>query len=240
MFFQAKYLKLLRDHPTSHNLNISHTPLTAEEISVLMQAGFLTVSNQPSGSIDVFTRPGAGTSGTLASLARVGSQEVSGSLGTIGGYDAVHEAGGGGGGIHCRESIITSNLNSMGPQISYTPEGFRRSGQSFELTLPSTGPYLRLLSSARSHLMSLLAKSKFKEAPLDLLHERWDGGIATDDPASKSKKARGEFAGVLPGRTRKWKQFHGLRFEWVLGECVGAGLVELFETGTVGKGVRAR
>jgi hypothetical protein len=44
---------------------------------------------------------------------------------------------------------------------------------------------------------------------------------------------------VLPGRTRKWKDFHGLKFEWVLAECLGAGLVEVFETGSVGLGVRA-
>lgn len=205
-----------------------------------MHAGFLTVSSQPSTSMDAFARPGPGSSGTLTSLARVGSQEVSGSLGAIGGYGAVHNAGGSGGGLYHREPSISSHPISVGAQVSTIPENFRRSGQSFEFTLPSTGPYLRLLSSARSHLMSLLAKSKFKEAPLDLLRERWDGGIATDDAASKAKKARGDFAGVLPGRTRKWKQFHGLSFEWVLGECVGAGLVELFETGTVGKGVRAR
>lgn len=74
---------------------------------------------------------------------------------------------------------------------------------------------------------------------MTLLHERWDGGIMGDDPASRAKKARGESTAVLPGRTKKWKQFYGLRFEWVLEECVGAGLVECFETGSVGIGVRA-
>ena len=52
------------------------------------------------------------------------------------------------------------------------------------------------------------------------------------------KKARREFVGVLPGRTKKWKQFYGMRFEWALEECVGSGLVELFETGSVGRAVR--
>lgn len=74
---------------------------------------------------------------------------------------------------------------------------------------------------------------------MSILNERWDGGIAADGEQSQARKARGEFIGVLPGRTKKWKQFYGLRFEWVLEECVGAGLVELFETGSVGKGVRA-
>ena len=75
---------------------------------------------------------------------------------------------------------------------------------------------------------------------MDLLRHRWDGGVAGQDPISQAKRARGEFAGVLPGATRKWRTYHGLRFEWVLGECVAAGLLELFETGTIGRGVRVR
>jgi hypothetical protein len=73
---------------------------------------------------------------------------------------------------------------------------------------------------------------------MDVLRERWDGGVPASDEQTKAKKARGEFTGVLPGRTKKWKQFWGLRFEWILEECVGAGLVECFETRSVGVGVR--
>ena len=108
-----------------------------------------------------------------------------------------------------------------------------------QLALPNTGPYLRLLTEARNHLVSLIHKSgSFRQVPMYLLRERWDGGIAGDDPASRAKKLRGEFAGVLPARTRKWKHFWGLTFDWVLAECVGSGMVELFETGSVGFGVR--
>ena len=74
--------------------------------------------------------------------------------------------------------------------------------------------------------------------PVYLLKERFEGGISADDPATRSKKYRGEFAGVLPARTRKWKQLYGLSFAWVLAECIGAGLIELFETGSVGQAVR--
>lgn len=56
--------------------------------------------------------------------------------------------------------------------------------------------------------------------------------------AGREKRARGEFAGVLPARTRKWRMCWGMRFEWVLEEAVGGGGVELFETGSVGRGVR--
>ena len=101
------------------------------------------------------------------------------------------------------------------------------------------GQYLRLLTEARSHLMSLILKTKYREMPLYLLRERWDGGISAEDPAAKAKKYRGEFAGVLPAQTRKWRLYHGLSFDWVLAECVGAGLLELFETGSVGRAARA-
>lgn len=75
--------------------------------------------------------------------------------------------------------------------------------------------------------------------PLDALSERWDGGVTANDVKAERKKLRGEFAGILPGRTKKWKTFYGMRFEWALEECLGAGLVELFETGSVGRAVRA-
>lgn len=74
--------------------------------------------------------------------------------------------------------------------------------------------------------------------PLDMVRERWDGGVVLEDLKQERKKIRGEFAGVLPGRTKKWKQFYGMRFDWVLEECVGGGLIELFETGSVGRAAR--
>ena len=101
------------------------------------------------------------------------------------------------------------------------------------------GPYLKLIVDARSHLVSLLARSsKYGEMPRGLLKERWDGGILGTDEASRAAKARGEFKGVMPGRTKKWRQFYGVKFDWVLEECLGAGLVECFKTGSVGTGVR--
>jgi hypothetical protein len=72
-----------------------------------------------------------------------------------------------------------------------------------------------------------------------MLKERWDGGIAGSDEAARAQRARGEWQGVLPGKTKKWKSFYGLEFEWVLEECLGAGMVECFKTGSVGVGIRA-
>ncbi|KAI9759446.1 MAG: hypothetical protein M4579_002360 [Chaenotheca gracillima] len=216
---KEKLVKVLRDHPNA--LIVPRSLFLETEAVALMQAGFLTTANQPHTPTDVFSSSDIGSSGTLTSLSRVGSQAASGSVAATGGEGAVHEAGGSGGG---RAHIGKSGVPVHG---------------DFNLSLPTTGPFLRLLTMARAHLLSLLSKSKYKEAPFHLLKDRWDGSIAADDPASRSKKARGEFAGILPGRTKKWKQFWGLNFEWALGECIGAGLVEIFETGSVGRGIRA-
>ncbi|KAJ5658179.1 uncharacterized protein N7484_001828 [Penicillium longicatenatum] len=106
------------------------------------------------------------------------------------------------------------------------------------LSLPNTGTYLRLLGAGRAHLLALLRRSRCGEAPLDLLRERWDGAVETDKGFHLAKRARGEFAGILPGKTKKWKDMYGMQFRWVLEEALGAGLVEMFETGSVGPGIR--
>jgi hypothetical protein len=107
------------------------------------------------------------------------------------------------------------------------------------LSLPNTGPYLKLLGSGRDHLISLLKKSKSEEVPLYLIRDRWDGAIESERSFSVAKRARGEFAGILPGKTKKWKDLYGMSFRWVLEEAVGAGLIEIFDTGSVGPGVRS-
>ncbi|KAL1634170.1 hypothetical protein SLS56_002473 [Neofusicoccum ribis] len=130
--------------------------------------------------------------------------------------------------------------DAMKGGVMSTDKQKKAPGGVYSFALPNMGPYLRLLTTARAHLLSLLSKtSKYKEAPMTLLKERWDGGIAGDDLATKARKARGDFTGVLPGRTKKWKTFYGLSFEWVLEECAGSGLVELFQTHSVGVGIRA-
>lgn len=161
------------------------------------------------------------------------SRAASGSVAAVGGDGATHGAGNTG-----KDGLIRRH-NSQGEDLlEVKPSCHMEKTQELLLALPNTGPYLKLLSAARSHLMSVLLKTKYRELPVSLLRERWDGGIAGDDPATKAKKYRGEFTGVLPGRTRKWKQYFGLNFEWVLAECLGAGLVEVFETGSVGRAVR--
>ncbi|KAH6675636.1 serine-threonine protein kinase 19-domain-containing protein [Halenospora varia] len=202
-------------HENLMALKIPRRQVSDEDARLLMHRGFLTTSDNTWTTIDVFSAPGEGSRGTMTSLNSI-SKAASGSLEAVGGQGAVIAAGGSGGGIKPSSGI-----------------------GDYSLALPATGPFLKLLSNARSHLLSLLSKSKYKEAPESLLRQRWDGGIATDDGANAARRNRGEFTGVLPGRTRKWKQFYGISFEWILGECVGAGLVEVFNTGSIGRGIRA-
>jgi hypothetical protein len=193
-----------------------------DEITTLVHLGFLTRASSTSSKADVFLRPGSSTLGTLNSVSTAGSSFASGSEGAAGKSSIEHLSGGSG----ATERL--SNTASSKLPFQYT------------LSLPNTGSYLRLLTEAREHLMYLLARAnKYRELPRDLLKEKWDGGIAGTDEASKSARLRGEWKGTLPGRTRKWRQFHGLEFDWVLEECVGAGMVECFQTGSVGVGVRA-
>ena len=209
-----KYLLYLKTH--SNTLIVSRFDFSLSDIMSLMRAGFLTSSHaEASASLSSVSLLSSSTATSLSSIARA----ASGSIAAVGGESAVHEAGGGGQGRHVKHE---DNL----------------SGEAqFNIALPNMGSLIRLLGSARSHLMSLLIKSKYKELPEFLLRERYEGGISGDDPASKAKKYRGEFKGVLPAQTRKWKQLYGLTFDFVIAECLGAGLIELFET-PVGRAVR--
>ena len=209
---RQRFLEILRNNPTA--LTIPRALFKTEDAKAIMQAGFITASTPTWTSTEVYSAPGEASRGTATSLNSI-SRAASGSLAAVGGQGAVHAAGGTGGGI---SGGGTGN---------------------FSLSIPAAGSFLKLVAAARSHLVSLLSKSKFREVPQTLLRQRWDGGIAVGDGASVARRNRGEFDGVLPGRTRKWKTYYGIGFDWILAECVGAGLVEVFETRSVGRGVRA-
>lgn len=219
-------LRFLESNPGSQVLG--KDALKASEIQELVHAGFLTLHHTGgvascgsiSSTLRTYARPEDKI--TLTSIEMV-SRQAAGSVGTVGGEGALHNAGGSGGG----------SLSGMVPASASVTE--------YRLAVPGAGSFLKLVSAALDHLVSLLGKSKFREAPESLLKERWDGGYARVEEAryAAAKRARGEFAGVLPGQTRKWRQFYGLTFDWVLHEAVGAGLVEVFETRSVGRGVRA-
>lgn len=161
---------------------------------------------------------------SLAALSQVGSRNASGSPAAVGGETAFHDAGGGGG-------AGSGMYSSSNASITNTTE--------YYFSLPSVGVYLRLLEAARAQMVALLSKAKYKELPKDLLRDRWDGGAASGAHiGAQTGPGIGLAGAIIPAKTRKWKQFYGLRFQWILEECLGTGLVEIFDTGSVGHGVR--
>ncbi|RYP06068.1 hypothetical protein DL764_003358 [Monosporascus ibericus] len=203
--------------------------LSKIQTSQLIQAGFLTAHHtgitsyaSMSSTMNLYSRPE--DKGTLTSLETV-SRQPAGSLGTVGGEGAVHNAGGSGGRTRST-SAAASAAHSSG------------AATELKLAVPGNGTFLTLLSAALEHLVWLLGRSRFREVPESVLRDRWVGGVVGGEARHAGKHSRGEFAGVLPGQTRKWRQFYGLSFDWVLREAVGSGLVEVFETGSVGRGVR--
>lgn len=209
---KEKFIEVLRKNPRATSL--FGKLFSIAESTALLQAGYLVSSMDVRAPTNTspFSRNASSTALHTVSKA------ASGSSAAIGGEGAYLDSGGGGTGLRPN----SSNLQA-----------------EFRISLPNIGVYIRLLSAARTHLISLLGKSKYREAPVYLLRERWDGAIDSDNRVSNAKRLRGEFAGILPGRTKKWKQLYGVEFDWILEECLGAGLVELFETGSVGRGVRA-
>jgi hypothetical protein len=205
-----KYISVMDASPTS--TSVPGTAFKPAEISALTTIGFLTSTSVSSNS-SYFASPGHSS---LTSISSSGSRHAAGSLEAVGGASATQHIHGG------------TSLNSSRVTLS-----------SYNFSLPHTGTHIKLLVEARNHLLGIVKRTKHKEMPMDILREKWDGGVVAHGEREERKKARGEFAGVLPGRTKKWKSFYGMRFEWILEECLGAGLIELFETGSVGRAVRA-
>jgi hypothetical protein len=209
---RADFCSVLRAHPRATGIPPQELPTA--HVTALTRTGFL-VSSSLTGSRNVSL---AGSS--LVSMPKI-SRAASGSTGAIGGESTFENLGGVGTARRSSSSIYQTQANEL------------------VLSLPNIGPYLRLLAAGRAYLLELLGKSKYKEAPLYLLRERWDGAVDSDNRISTAKRIRGEFSGVMPAKTKKWKDLYGLNFDWVLEECLGAGLIELFETRSVGLGVRA-
>ncbi|TKA71126.1 hypothetical protein B0A55_08218 [Friedmanniomyces simplex] len=216
-----KYLASMAATPGS--ATTTTTGLERQEVQQLVCAGFLTNLTAMASAASLFAAPGIST---LLDLSKAGHSAPTGSLAAIGGRGAIQESGGGGSALATRDYRL-STANAMSPEMTFS--------------LPNTGAYLKLLSSARLHLLHLLKQlsPRYKEATRHLLKEKWEGNVL-GDTASVAKRARGEWNGVLPGKTKRWRDFHGLRFEWVLEECVGCGMVEVFETGMGVMGVRGR
>ncbi|PSK55380.1 hypothetical protein B9Z65_2769 [Elsinoe australis] len=223
---KEKYLTLLSAHPASTTLPESMTDLTPPDISALVSAGFLTSTSALSTSSPFAPSRASAFSLNLSTpVSSALTTAPTGSHDAVGGLNAVHLRGGGAGGLRTTPPSLPRSTSNTG-------------GLTF--SIPGTGSYLRLVSEARAWLVALLAKSspRHREAMRELLRERWDGNMLGEDQVTRAKRARGEWVGVLAGRTKKWKAFYGMRFEWILEEALGSGGVECFDTGTGGLGVR--
>lgn len=216
---REKYIALMNAHPTSPTVSVAS--ISREEVRMLVTSGFLTNPAALSSGVDVSSRS---TGVSLAAISKAGSSAPSGTLAAVGGHGAINDSGGGGSALSAATQP-RSSLSDMKDTMTFS--------------LPSTGSYLKLLTEARTHLLFLLKQlsPRHREATLDLLREKWDGNVP-NDAVSNAKRLRGEWAGVLPGKTKRWRDFYGLEFAWVLAECVGSGLIELFDTGSVGIAVR--
>jgi hypothetical protein len=210
---KEKYIHYLKSQPTS--------TFTPDQIKALSRAGLLTASSNAPTLSDSFLTPVNLSHGTLAHVASAGSRHASGTAAAVATSSTEHLRG-------------NSSSTTLNAPLSHQQQPHAQPLPS-NLSLPNTGPYLRLIRAARTHLLSLLSKAgPHKSMPLTRLSERWDGGVDEDTNTNPDKPVKG----VLPGRTKKWRELWGLRFEWVLAECVGAGVVECFRTGSVGTGVR--
>ncbi|TWU77834.1 hypothetical protein ED733_002387 [Metarhizium rileyi] len=198
---KVKFLRILQDNATAQRVSGTgrgDEDLTACQTDELVRAGFLTSSTAAVPGNSLHVRPEDRT--TLTSIQHV-SRFASGTVSAVGGQNAIHLAGGGGG----------------------APALTRRDGDdgglaAFRIAVPGHGRYLKLADGAVDWVREALGKTKWGEGPESWLKEKFEGN------------------GLYGTR---WKEFWGVEWEWVLGQAVGLGVVEVFETGSVGKGVRA-
>ena len=111
--------------------------------------------------------------------------------------------------------IHLSGGGSGAPTLTHASSSF---SQDLKIAIPGHGRYLKLAAAGVAWLRDMLSRTKWGECPESWLEERFEGG------------------GLYGPR---WKDFWGVEWSWILGEAVGLGVVEVFETRSVGKGVRA-
>lgn len=210
---RARYRAFMKENPAA--LTLSPRSLTEGQVDELIRAGFLTSSAQYAAGSTLHMRPEERT--TLASIDSV-SRQASGSVSAVGGRNAIHLAGGGSGGLGLHHEPPSPSSTSPSSTLALTHLS-SSSSSSLRLAIPGHGRYLKLATAAMDWLKAALGRTKWGECPESWLQERFEGGGLYEGP--------------------RWKEFWGLEWEWVVGEAVGLGVVELFDTGSVGKGVRA-
>lgn len=211
----SSFLAALQANPKVHTLPPSC--LRRSDVDALTKAGFLV-----SPSIRASNTPSSRRTQSIVAPSAI-SRSASGTQAAVGGEAAFETLGGVNG---ARRSVSGTSLPS---------------NTEYVLSIPGLAAYLQLLDAARTHFLDLLRQfSRHRQAPLYLVKERWNGNVDDDEnQVSVARRIRGEFSTVVPAKTKKWKSLNGLSFDWIKEECLGAGLIELFETYSVGLGVRA-
>ncbi|KAG5941757.1 hypothetical protein E4U60_007693 [Claviceps pazoutovae] len=138
------------------------------------------------------------------------SRFASGTVSAVGGRNALHLAGGGG--ATARKHHGANNA----------------AASSFRIAVPGHGRYLKLADAAVRWVQDALSATTWGQGPEAWLRERFEASQTRHGVDNKN----------LYGP--RWKDFWGVEWEWVLGEAVGLGIVDLFDTGSVGRGVRIR
>ncbi|XWW92589.1 hypothetical protein V2A60_000514 [Cordyceps javanica] len=202
------YAALLEADPTAQTLGRGALP--DSQADELVRAGFLTsAATRAAPATTLHVRPEDRT--TLTSIQRA-SQSASGTLSAVGGHNALHMAGGSGGAAY-RNQPSDPSLVVTGA----LPADGGGGADYYRIAVPGHGRHLKLAEGALGWLREMLGRTRWGEGPEDWLRERFEGG------------------GLYGPR---WKDFQGVEWTWVLGEAVGLGVVEVFQT-AVGRGVRA-
>ncbi|KAF8538566.1 serine-threonine protein kinase 19, partial [Trichophaea hybrida] len=160
------------------------------EVRELMDAGFLTLPSS-------FRYDSAMEEVGKSTLTSMCSVAVSGTAAAVGGRGVVTKIG----------------------YSSRMPAAVVVEPAEYAVSLPTLGPLLAVLRSARRVFLEMLRKGRNGGETEKVLRERWDGGATA-------------------GRCRKWRELKGLHWEGVVGECLGRGECELFEVVGIGLGVR--
>ncbi|KAK6507095.1 hypothetical protein TWF481_005544 [Arthrobotrys musiformis] len=214
LFVTNPSLATITSNPAASNT------LPRETIMALLSAGFLTInstitSTPASSAVDITTLTPTTAMTYVAPLPQKDHSHIS-TLSSLSSISPNHRN--------------ASNL----PPSSSKSSGSKDVCIEYTITPPSLGLLTNLYSSTKSHLLDILRHCPHRQATIEFVREKWDGGVSKNKGSVrriKDKEVKFE------GRTRKWREHKGVTVEWVLGGLLGGGVIEGFGKGW-GRGVK--
>ncbi|KAK6521416.1 hypothetical protein TWF506_001634 [Arthrobotrys conoides] len=210
LFVNNPSLTTITSDPTAENT------LPKETIMALLSAGFLTINSIDaftSSSVDITTLTPTSAMTYIAPIPEKDHSHIS-TLSSL--------------------SSISSNNRDASKSSSSKPSKSKSAFIEYVITPPSLGLLTNLYSGTKSHLLDILRHCPHRQATIEFVREKWDGGVSKNK-GSVRKKKDGEVK--FEGRTRKWREYKGVSVEWVLGGLLGGGVIEGFGKGW-GRGVK--